>query len=324
MDNYYKFATFGYPETIPVGASLFAPTWRRHGEALEEIVLRHPNIFPSYKKGQYLDSQKASERWQYQTGKHTDHWGCEWDNLVDGHDSFCVRAALPDLGAVDKLEIPEEDIGCEHGFLFLRLTYLRGYENAMIDFIEGKPEFFKLIDKVVKYTERQIEIALKRMKPEDYIIGFGDDLGMQTSLPINPGLWRKILKPRYCELYAPCKERGKIVYMHSDGCIHEIIPDLKDCGVDIINPQIRANGLENLKRATRGEGRNKIAVNLDLDRQLFPFATPAEILDHIMECVEELYLPSGGLAVFAEIAEDIPLENIAAICEGLEKARVYK
>jgi len=33
---------------------------------------------------------------------------------------------------------------------------------------------------------------------------------------------------------------------------------------------------------------------------------------------------SGGLAVFAEIAEDIPLENIAAICEGLEKARVYK
>ena len=85
-----------------------------------------------------------------------------------------------------------------------------------------------------------------------------------------------------------------MIYMHTDGCIYDIIPDLNDCGVNIINPQFRANGLENLKRVTRGEGRNKMAVNLDLDRQLFPFAKPSQIEDHIMQCVEELYLPSGA------------------------------
>jgi len=324
MDNYEKFATFSYPDTIPVTSYVYDPVWRKYGEALEEIVLSHPNIFPEYKKGDYLSSLPPSTWWPYELGKHTDHWGNEWDNIVDGHDSICIRGALPDLEDVDKLPLPKDDIGLTHGFMFLQLTYIRGYENAMIDFIEEKPEFFRLIEKVISYNERQIKLQLNKMKPDDYIIRFGDDLGMQNSLPTGPDRWRKILKPCYMRLYKPCKEQGKLIYMHSDGCIFEIIPDLRDCGVDIINPQFRANDLANLKRVTRGEGRCKIAVNLDLDRQLFPFATPSELEDHIMECVEALYLPSGGLALFAEISEDIPLENISTIYKALEKARLYK
>ena len=322
MDNYKKFATFNYPDTIPVSSGIYQPTWERYGDDLEELVLQHPNLFPGYQKGQY--KTKPQLIWQYQLGKHTDHWGCEWDNIIEGHDSICVKPALPDLADVDNLPIPEKDIGLEHGLMFLRLTYIRGWENAMIDFYEESPEFFRLIEKVISYNERQVKLQLDRMGDDDYMIGFGDDLGMQTSLPTGPEKWRKILKPCFARLYKPCKDQGKLIYMHTDGCIHEIIPDLNDCGVNIINPQFRANGLENLKRVTRGEGRNKIAVNLDLDRQLFPVATPSQIENHIMECVEELYLPSGGLSLYAEIAEEIPLENIGAIFNALEKARIYK
>ena len=324
MDNYCKCITFNYPETIPVASSIYAPTWRRHGEALEEIVLSHPNIFPNYKKGDYLPNlQPTTSFWAYELGKHIDHWGCEWDNLVDGHDSICIRPALPDLDDVDSLPLPEKNIGLEHGLMFLRLTYIRGYENAMIDFIEERPEFYRLIEKVIEYNLIQVE---RMLNPNNTypVVHFADDLGTQTALPTGPERWRKILKPCFMRLMKPCKDKDKLIYMHSDGCIHEIIPDLKDCGVDMINPQYRANGLDNLKRVTRGEGRNKIAVHLDLDRQLFPFATPSQLEDHIMECVEALYLPSGGMALFAEISEDIPLENIAAIYNALEKARVYK
>ena len=324
MDNYVKFATFNCPETIPVTASVYDPVWRRYGPALEEIVLRHPVLFPDYRKGDYKERLKPNLWWAYQAGKHIDHWGCEWDNLVDGHDSFCIGHPLADLEDVDALPMPEKNIGLEHGLMFLRLTYIRGYENAMIDFFEEQPEFFRLIEKVVVYNLRQINLELERMKPEDPVIRFGDDLGIQTALPIGADRWRKIMKPCFMRLFEPCKKHGKLVFMHTDGCVHEIIPDLKDCGVDIINPQFRANGLDNLKYVTRGEGRHKIAVHLDLDRQLFPFATPSQLEDHIMECVEALYLPSGGLALFAEIAEDIPLENIAAIFDALEKVRAYR
>ena len=108
--------------------------------------------------------------------------------------------------------------------------------------------------------------------------------------------------------------------MHTDGMIYEIIPDLKECGVDMINPQFRANGLDNLERVCKG----KIAVDLDLDRQLFPFATPSQIDDHVREAVEALYLPQGGLALKAEIGYEVPLENVAAIFDSLRKYRHYK
>jgi hypothetical protein len=321
MDNYEKVITFNYPDYIPVSMSIFKTTWQRHGESLHELAAAHPNIFPNL--GSLDDILNRPLNWQYTFGGGTDHWGCEWDNLIEGHDSFCVSHALPDISKVDDLPIPEADIGLEHGFMFLRLTYLRGYEECMIDFAEERPEFFKLIEKVIRYTERQVSIALSKMKPGDRVINFGDDLGMQTCLPTGPEKWRKILKPCFERIYKPCKAAGKLIFMHTDGCIYEIIPDLKDCGVDIVNPQFRANGLDNLVRATRGAGRNRIAVHLDLDRQLFPFATPSELEDHVMESAEALGLKEGGLSISAEISEDVPLENIGAILCALEKARVY-
>lgn len=108
--------------------------------------------------------------------------------------------------------------------------------------------------------------------------------------------------------------------MHTDGCIWEIMPDLVECGVDMINPQYRANGLDNLVRVCKG----KIPINLDLDRQLFPFATRSEIFDHVGECVKAMYLPQGGLGLNAELNYEVPLENIVAVLDALEKYRHYK
>ena len=96
--------------------------------------------------------------------------------------------------------------------------------------------------------------------------------------------------------------------------ILEIIPDLIEVGVRLLNPQIRANGLEGLQRIARG----RVALNQDLDRQLFPFATPSGIEDHIGTVFEGLFLPEGGLMLTAECAPDVPLQNIDAICTALE------
>jgi hypothetical protein len=107
--------------------------------------------------------------------------------------------------------------------------------------------------------------------------------------------------------------------MHTDGHIVEIIPDLIDCGVNVVNPQVRANGLDNLARVCKG----RVCVDLDLDRQLFPFCTPQEIDDHVHAAVETLGSSDGGLWLKAEIGFDVPLENVEAICTALEKYRAY-
>ena len=121
-------------------------------------------------------------------------------------------------------------------------------------------------------------------------------------------------------MYDICHAHGKLVYMHTDGCIWEIMPDLQKAGVNMINPQFRANGLDNLVRVCKG----KIPINLDLDRQLLPFCSPNDVYDHVRECVETLWLPEGGFGINLEIGFDYPIENIDAAIHAVDVYRHYK
>jgi uroporphyrinogen-III decarboxylase len=169
---------------------------------------------------------------------------------------------------------------------------------------------------VLNYNMREVEKTLAN-KPK--IVHFGDDLGNQTSLPMSPEHFRKYLKPCYKKIFGACRDAGAHVYLHSDGHILEIIDDLIECGVTVLNPQIRANTLDGLVEKCKG----KVAVNLDLDRQLFPFCTPEEIDEHVREAVVKLGSKEGGLMLTAECEPDVPLENIEAICQALEKYRLF-
>ena len=90
----------------------------------------------------------------------------------------------------------------------------------------------------------------------------------------------------------------------------------------MINPQFSANGLDNLVRVCRKE--NRIAINLDLDRQYFPNHTRSQLFDHVGSSVEALYLPEGGLGLSIELNYDVPLDNMAALLDAAEKYRFYK
>ncbi|MBR5705325.1 MAG: hypothetical protein IKX21_05085, partial [Deltaproteobacteria bacterium] len=203
----------------------------------------------------------------------------------------------------------------------LRLLDLCGFENVMIWFAEEEETIRTLIDKVLEYNLYQVAAVLPRMEE---IIYFGDDLGTQKGLAIGPERWRRYMKPCFRKLYGMVKayKPSQLIYMHTDGCIWEIMPDLMECGVDMINPQFRANGLDNLVRVCRRE--QIIPINLDLDRQMFPFATASQLADHVAECVESLYLPKGGLGLNVELNYDVSLENMAAVLDAVEKYRHYK
>lgn len=316
MTDYIKAITYQYPERIPVHVGLLPATWAKYGKELQALCLRHPDIFQHVQK---TDEVKYFTPPSYHAGKFTDAWGCVWENIQEGYESIVTGHPLPEREDVWKLEAPKEDVGLPHGFMFLRLMDLRGFEELMIDFAEEPPELQHMIDIVRDYNIRQTRIAVEQ-NPDQEVIVFGDDNGMQHSLPMHPDTWRKYMKPAYKAIYDVVHAADKMVYMHTDGCIWQVIPDMKEAGVNILNPQIRANGLEHLVDTCKG----KIAIDLDLDRQMFPFAKPAEIEKHIEECVRALYLPQGGLMLAAECAADVPLENIEAICCTLEKLQYYR
>jgi len=315
QENRRRAMRFEHPETIPVAIGVLPAAWMKYRDGLAEIAERHPLLFGAPGAERDYDALWSQT---YAEGEHVDAWGCVWSNVAQGMEAIVTHHPYPTRESVHQLKPPATATGhMPHGFMFLRLTDLRGFEEAMVDFAEEPEELSMLIDAVLAHNLKELEVRLVN-DPSELMV-FGDDLGMQASLPTSPETWRKYLKPCYAAIYGRCHEAGRDVYMHTDGHIYEIIPDLAECGVNIINPQIRANGLDNLVAVCKG----KICVSLDLDRQMFPFCTPAEIDAHVRECVAALGSPEGGLWLLAEVGPDVPLANIEAICTALERYRTY-
>lgn len=308
------------PETIPVSIGLLPAMWMKYGKELQKIVDEYPQFFGGLKMD--LDRVEENLSPSYRKGVFVDEWNCVWHNEHAGNEAIVVGHPVKTEEDVFNLKIPAcRDGRLPHGFMYLRLLDLCGFENAMIWFGEEEDTIKTLIDKVLEYNLYQVAAILPRMGE---IVTFGDDLGTQTGLAIGQERWRRYLKPCYRKLYGLIKayKPDQLIYMHTDGCIWEIMPDLMECGVDIINPQFRANGLDNLVRVCRKD--QMIPINLDLDRQLFPFATRSRIFDHVGQCVESLYHPKGGLGLSVELNYEIPLENVVSILDAVEKYRHYK
>ena len=335
--NFLKTIYFDRPEWTPCIVSLMPATWMKYREDLEELVLAHRRIFPDYQKG-----PKDFDRIDfalYEQGRHTDCWGTVWDNVERGLDSMAVGFPLEDWSSIDEYVPPDpltDDLfgprdweavkrsmdearragglataTLSHGAMYMRLFYLRGFENLMLDMATDEPRLWRLIEMVEGYNRVAIEKQLSL--GAEYMI-FGDDLGLQRSLPMSPEMWRRFIKPSYERMSRPYREAGMPIFLHTDGHILEIIPDLIEVGVGVLNPQIRANGLAGLIEMAKG----KVALQQDLDRQLFPFATPSEIEEHIGQVYEGLRMDEGGLILLAEAEPDVSLENIDAICTTLE------
>ena len=308
------------PDAIPVSAGILPAAWIRYGSELQRLVDQYPQFFGGMKMDlQHIEDHLAPS---YRKGIYIDEWNCEWHNEHAGNEAIVVGHPVKTEQDVFDLKIPDcRDGRLPHGFMYLRLLDLCGFENVMIWFAEEEETIRTLIDKVLEYNLYQVAAVLPRMEE---ILYFGDDLGTQKGLAIGPERWRKYMKPCFRKLYGMVKayKPSQLIYMHTDGCIWEIMPDLMECGVDMINPQFRANGLDNLVRVCRRE--QIIPINLDLDRQMFPFATASQLADHVAECVESLYLPKGGLGLNVELNYDVSLENMAAVLDAVEKYRHYK
>lgn len=338
--NYLKTMYFDDPDWIPCRVGIMPATWIRHGEDLDELVLSYPALFPGFEKGEHFGEGNMPSP-LYEAGRSTDCWGTVWDNIEPGLDSQPVEFPLSDWSDFDEYEPPSPlgddmfgprdwkaarqqlkgmrdvgDIACghglPHGFLFMRLWYLRGFDNFMMDIATGDSRLDELTEIVENYN---CTVINKYLDMGAEMMGFGEDLGLQDALPMSPTNWREHIKPSYDRMFAPCREKDIPVRLHTDGHILEIIPDLIEVGVTLLNPQFRSNGLDGLKEVARG----KVALDQDLDRQLFPFASPSTIEDHIGEVVEELNTPEGGLMLYAECEPDLSLKTIDAICTSLEK-----
>jgi len=344
-ENYLRNASMTGPEWMPCSVSISGASWDQLREDLEDVLVRHPTLFPSFKRAQrnydkqdFGPAHRADETF-------TDAWGCVWRSAINGIEGQVEENPLADWSEFPSYEPPDPLVqadrglanwesarkrieaarkagrltsgGVPHGFLFMRLYYLRGFDNLMMDVATDAPQLPRLIDMLVEHNKKIVEQWLSFGVD---VVNFGDDLGTQTASMISPENFHRLVTPAYKALMQPCREAGCHVYLHSDGYIMELMDEFIEAGVTIINPQDLCNGIDDLAREVKG----RMCISLDIDRQkIIPYGTRAAIRELIEEEVRKLGSPQGGLQMIAGIYPPTPPENIDALCSAMEEFRTY-
>ncbi|MDF2686280.1 MAG: hypothetical protein K0S55_1461, partial [Clostridia bacterium] len=152
-----KAMTYTYPEELPVLVGVLPAVFIKYGDKIKELMSSFPDLFGEWWQG--YDPYKNMPG-SYHAGTFTDAWGCVWSNEVDGMESIVTGHPVPNREDILTMKEPSTDIGFPHGFMYLRLLDLRGFEEAMIDFAEEPPELQILIDTVLDYNLKQLDNLL--------------------------------------------------------------------------------------------------------------------------------------------------------------------
>jgi uroporphyrinogen decarboxylase len=198
--------------------------------------------------------------------------------------------------------------------MFERAWTLRGMENLLMDMLL-EPDFADaLMDAILEYNLRVIDIALEYDLDGFH---FGDDWGQQKGLIMGPKHWRRYIKPRMAEMYAKVKSKGLIVSQHSCGDIHEVFPDLIEIGLGIY--QTFQPEIYDIRQVKSEFGKDLSFWGGISTQRLLPFATPEEVKRVTRETLEIVGKGGGYIAAPTHsIPGDVPPENVVAMLEVLQ------
>jgi uroporphyrinogen decarboxylase len=340
-ENTRRAIRFERPEHIPVVFWINPACWHHYPrDALLELVSEHRLLFPDPEL-----EPPALAPWERAGKAHVDAWGCTWETTDDGITGSVTRHPLASWDALEGFTPPDpgetngmapidwsaiEDKvlairhkgehpvgGLEHGHTFLRLSYLRGYERLLFDMADGDHRLRRLIEMVEAFSlgivRRYVDLDVAMMR-------YPEDLGMQRGPMLSPGHFREYIKPVYERLMAPAREAGCLVHMHSDGDIRDLVDDLVASGADALNLQDLVNGIDWIAAHLKG----RICIDLDVDRQsITRFGRPEQIDDLIRKEIEKLGGRDGGLMMIYGLYPGVPLENVKALMDAMERYATF-
>lgn len=213
-----------------------------------------------------------------------------------------------------------------NGFLQMG-AYLMGFEDwySVLASEPAKAHWImdKLLEIKVEFWDQVLDLAGEYID----IVCETDDLGMQNAPLISPKMYREYIKPRQQALFSFIKQKADVyVFLHSDGSIYDLLPDIIETGVDIINPvQLSAAKMDPIV-LKKEFGKDLTFWGAGVDTQsTLPFKPPEEVRDEVRRNIE-VFAPGGGF-VFGpvhNIQGDVPPENIIAMWETFMELSEYK
>lgn len=196
-------------------------------------------------------------------------------------------------------------------------------DHFLMELISNPDRVESFFDKLFKMHMMKLKDYLEKVGPYIDIIGFGDDLGMQTGPQISPRIFDEVFKPRYKKMWSLVKEKCPHIKicLHSCGSIYPLLPSLIEAGLDSFNPvQITCLNMEPEK--LKKEFGSKISFwggGCDT-RWVLSQGSPKDIEEDVKHNIEA-FAENGGF-IFQQvhnILADVPPENIVAMFEAVNK-----
>lgn len=292
-----------------------------HGEMVAKIRRDYPDDIVTAPC--ILKEASIEEGDPYHKGTSRDGWGCIVTNIHEGVIGEVLSPLVEDEDwqDVDKIHIPKEWLSFDREQVnrfcrstdrfvtcgccprpFEQLQFIRKTENLYMDLMDIPDNMKRFMGEMHDFY---CELLTEWAKTEVDALNFMDDWGSQQSLLIHPDLWRELFKPMYQEYVAIAKRYGKKVFMHSDGYILDILPDLVEIGVDAINSQIFCMGPKNLKQLA-----GKITFWGEMDRQHLLVEGSAQDIQRAVATVRENLWQKGGCIAQCEFGPGAKPENV--------------
>ena len=342
-ENYIRNATFNYPKWMPITIVCNLASLIQYKGELEDVIAKYPEYFGPFQKGSIDYSVYGDGTYSH---KEQDVWGYTWNYNMYGIEGFVTDPPLNTWDKFDTYTAPDADLWLDrggridwrgvkeslkrhkenghltqgslvHGFLFLRLQYLRGFENLMYDMYDEEPKLFELIDTI---DRENLKVVTHYCDAKVDVMEIPEDLGAEHSMVIGRDMFLKYIYPSYKKITSMCRENNVLTAIHSDGYIIDILEDLIAVGMDIINPQDLCNGIDNLKRVLKG----KCCIRLDLDRaKITPYGNRNEIFNLIEYEIKELGSEKGGLEFIYGVYPPTTPDAVAYVCEAFKKYERY-
>jgi len=204
------------------------------------------------------------------------------------------------------------------------LMYLRGIEQAFVDLASNGRLVDSILERVRGYYLSYNERVFQKAGDLVDLFMMGDDFGDQNGSLIGVGMWRRYFKKGFQE-YVDLSHRYDIPVMHHTcGSVRELIPDMIDCGLDVLQslqPKARGMNLSELK----AEFGKDLCFHGGIDIQdVLPLGSPADVRDHARRVLAS-GKPGGGFIVCTAhaIQPDVPTENVLALLEAYREFSPY-
>ena len=219
------------------------------------------------------DPARGEPQWQPDgTGAetHRDEWGLLWRRIPGkGSRGEVAEAPIKQWGDLDTYRLPTladparyepcARLRAEHPDQYLlgglcacafnMARYLRKLEQYLLD-CAAEPEQVRRLNALVNDLALA-QIDLYADVGADGVM-FAEDWGTEDRLLVSPRMWEDLFRPGFERLVSRAHQRGLTVWMHSCGCIRDIIPSLHEIGLDLLQlDQPELSGLEFLAQFER-------------------------------------------------------------------------